>query len=85
MKTNVSIKFNSIKEYREIEKKLIELGYVNDEYWNEDMLKQKIMLDYKKLRKEFKEVLSKIGEAEIESWLKFDEERMMNESFIKEI
>ena len=38
------------------------------------------MLDYKKLRKEFKEVLSKIGEAEIESWLKFDEERMMNES-----
>ena len=41
------------------------------------------MLDYKKLRKEFKEVLSKIGEAEIESWLKFDEERMMNESIIK--
>ena len=41
------------------------------------------MLDYKKLRKEFNEVLSKIGEAEIESWLKFDEERMMNESFIK--
>ena len=27
MKTNVSIKFNSIEEYREIEKKLIELGY----------------------------------------------------------
>lgn len=41
------------------------------------------MLDYKKLREEFKDVLSKIGEAEIESWLKFDEERMMNESFIK--
>lgn len=41
------------------------------------------MLDYKKLRKEFKQVLSKVGEAEIESWLKFDEERMMNESFIK--
>ena len=31
MKTNVSIKFNSIEEYREIEKKLEELGYVNDE------------------------------------------------------
>jgi len=30
MKTNVSIKFNSIEEYREIEKKLIELGYVNN-------------------------------------------------------
>ena len=30
MKTNVSIKFNSIEEYREIEKKLEELGYVND-------------------------------------------------------
>ena len=28
MKTNVSIKFNSIEEYREIEKKLEELGYV---------------------------------------------------------
>ena len=27
MKTNVSIKFNSIEEYREIEKKLEELGY----------------------------------------------------------
>ena len=26
-KTNVSIKFNSIEEYREIKKKLIELGY----------------------------------------------------------
>ena len=38
MKTNVSIKFNSIEEYREIEKKLIELGYVNDKEWNEDML-----------------------------------------------
>ena len=27
MRTNVSIKFSSIEEYREIEKKLIELGY----------------------------------------------------------
>lgn len=27
MKTNVSIKFSSIEEYREIENKLIELGY----------------------------------------------------------
>lgn len=35
MKTNVSIKFNSIEEYREIEKKLEELGYVNDKGWNE--------------------------------------------------
>ena len=38
MKTNVSIKFNSIEEYREIEKKLIELGYENDEVWNKEML-----------------------------------------------
>lgn len=30
MKTNVSIKFNSIEEYRDIEKKLIELGYECD-------------------------------------------------------
>ena len=35
MKTNVSIKFSSIEEYREIEKKLEELGYVNDKEWNE--------------------------------------------------
>ena len=35
MKTNVSIKFNSIEEYRKIEKKLEELGYVNDKEWNE--------------------------------------------------
>lgn len=27
MKTNVSIKFNSVEEYKEIENKLIELGY----------------------------------------------------------
>lgn len=37
-------------------------------------------IDYKKLRKEFKEVLSKISEVEIESWLKFDEERLINEN-----
>ena len=35
MKTNVSIKFSSIEEYREIEKKLEEIGYVNDKGWNE--------------------------------------------------
>lgn len=27
MKTNISIKFSSVEEYREIENKLIELGY----------------------------------------------------------
>ena len=35
MKTNVSIKFNSIEEYRVIEKKLEEMGYVNDKGWND--------------------------------------------------
>ena len=40
MKTNVSIKFNSIEEYREIEKKLVELGYKPDEYWNKYMLEE---------------------------------------------
>ena len=35
MKTSVSIKFNSIEEYRVIEKKLEELGYVNDKECNE--------------------------------------------------
>lgn len=34
------------------------------------------MLDYKKLRKEFNEVLTQISKAEIEEWLKFDDERM---------
>lgn len=34
MKTSVSIKFNSIEEYREIENKLIELGYISDKIWN---------------------------------------------------
>ena len=38
MKTNVSIKFNSIEEYREIEKKLEEMGYVNDKEWNKKVL-----------------------------------------------
>lgn len=33
-KTNVSIKFNSVDEYKEIEKKLIYLGYINDIDWN---------------------------------------------------
>ena len=34
-KTNVSIKFNCIEEYRETEKKLEKMGYVNDKEWNE--------------------------------------------------
>jgi len=38
MKTSVSIKFNSIEEYRVIEKKLEELGYVNDKEWSEKVL-----------------------------------------------
>ena len=38
MKTNVSSKFNSIEEYREIEKKLIELGYSIDKEYNEQTL-----------------------------------------------
>ena len=37
MKTNVSVKFNSIEEYRAIEKKLEDMGYVNDKEWNESM------------------------------------------------
>jgi len=42
MKTNVSIKFNSIEEYREIERVLEELGYVNDKTWNEMQLKKEL-------------------------------------------
>ena len=42
MKTNVSIKFSSIEEYREIENKLIELGYkehskILDDFMLEDL------------------------------------------------
>lgn len=40
MKTNSVIKFNSIEEYREIEKTLEELGYKNDKEWNESRLKR---------------------------------------------
>ena len=36
MKTNVSIKYSSIEEYRDIEKKLVELGYVNDSNYTEE-------------------------------------------------
>ena len=46
MKTNVSIKFNSIEEYREIEKKLEELGYVNDKGWNERHLNNSFTKGY---------------------------------------
>ena len=38
MKTDCTIKFNSIDEYREIEKTLEELGYENDKEWNEERL-----------------------------------------------
>ena len=40
MKTNVSIKFNSIEEYRVIEQKLEGLGYKNDKKWNETQIKE---------------------------------------------
>lgn len=46
MKTNVSIKFSSIEEYREIEKKLEELGYRNDKEWNERNLNNKFSKGY---------------------------------------
>lgn len=39
-KANVSIKFNYIKEYREIEKKLEELGYVNDGMYGEEFIER---------------------------------------------
>ena len=43
MKTNVSVKFNSIEEYIAIEKKLEDMGYTNDNEWNEEEL-----LEYQK-------------------------------------
>lgn len=44
MKTNVSIKFNSIEEYREIEKKLVELGYESDENWNNGFMMSSLIM-----------------------------------------
>lgn len=38
MKTNVSIKFNSIEEYREIEQELEELGYGKDTDFTEEQV-----------------------------------------------
>lgn len=46
MKTNVSIKFNSIKEYREIERKLVELGYENDINWNYGFIMEHLIKKY---------------------------------------
>jgi len=47
MKTNVSIKFNSIEEYREIEKKLIEMGYRTSYFNDNDIAKCLVIyIDY---------------------------------------
>jgi len=37
-------------------------------------------MDYKKLRKEFKELLNNITNKEINSWLKFDNKRLKQEN-----
>lgn len=34
MKVDVSIKFNSVEEYKEIKKTLKKQGYKNDKHWN---------------------------------------------------
>ena len=38
MKNDFAIKFNSLEEYREIEKFLENEGYTNDKFWNEEEL-----------------------------------------------
>ena len=43
MKNDFAIKFNSLEEYREIEKFLEKEGYTNDNEWNE-----KELLEYQK-------------------------------------
>ena len=43
MKNDFAIKFNSLEEYREIEKFLEKEGYTNDKEWNE-----KELLEYQK-------------------------------------
>ena len=45
-KTNVSIKFSSIEEYREIEKNLIEIGYTFTDYI--DVNEKYVYIDYVK-------------------------------------
>ena len=46
MKTNVSIKFSSIEEYREIEKRLVELGCTLSNDINKNQ--KYVYIDYKK-------------------------------------
>ncbi len=41
------------------------------------------MLDYKRLKTELKNVLSKMTDSDIKDWLKFDKERINNENAIK--
>ena len=38
LKTNVSIKFTTIEEYREIERTLVSMGYKIDALWNTTQL-----------------------------------------------
>ena len=40
MKNDFAIKFNSLEEYREIEKFLEKEGYTNDKWWNEKELSE---------------------------------------------
>ena len=52
-KTNVSIKFNSIEEYREIEKKLEKMGYVNDGMYGEEFIEQYRYVSFSTKKKHF--------------------------------
>ena len=52
-KTNVSIKFNSIEEYREIEKKLEEMGYVNDGMYGEEFIERFRYVSFSTKKKHF--------------------------------
>ena len=53
MKTNVSIKFNSIEEYREIERVLEGLGYVKEGRYRDEFIKQHCYVSFSKKFKHF--------------------------------
>lgn len=53
MKTNVSIEFSPIEEYRGIEKKLEDLGYVSDVDYTEDIIKRCRYVSFSRIFKHF--------------------------------
>ena len=76
MKTNVSIKFNSIEEYREIEKKLIELGYKKNIF---SILENELVFNNSDYRFNIEPVPYKIFKVAKGNFYQYDEYNNINE------